>query len=171
MYNLFKEFDYCKDILDSLHINYARNISIRPNTRIKRKWGVCRRNPALGYYIIDINADLLDERNDLDKGLRSTIFHELLHTVSGCFNHGTQWKQVADVVSKSTGCPITVTSTVEEKGMVYKTEPHYSHQYIVLCPVCKHEWTYKRACKTVKNAQHYICPYCNHTGLSVKQMG
>ena len=48
------------------------------------------------YHIIGINANFV--RNGTDKAITNTIYHELLHTLPGCQNHGKLWKMYAKKV-------------------------------------------------------------------------
>lgn len=82
------------------------------NTRAKGRWGQARvRN---GIYTININADLLED-NCPEKALRETLYHELLHCVDGCMNHGAKWNRLADLVNDCYSMNITRTSSTEEK--------------------------------------------------------
>lgn len=93
MYNLNNAFHSCLDMVINAGINPGNIVEVIPNTRAKSRWGQCKR--VSGGYSININIDLLDERNDY-KGLENTLIHEILHTVDGCMNHGPNWKRAAD---------------------------------------------------------------------------
>lgn len=80
----------CMEMLDRIGIKYGNVKEVIPNSRARSRWGQCKIVP--GGFQININVDLLDERNSID-GLKETLLHELLHTVSGCFNHGREWKE------------------------------------------------------------------------------
>ena len=55
------------EYLDNIGIEYGNIIDFTVNTRARNRWGQCRAVP--GGYTININAALLDERND-ENGLR-----------------------------------------------------------------------------------------------------
>lgn len=166
MYSLIENFNYCKRVLSNLNIPYSGRVNIVVNTRSKKRWGRTTRHTATNDYTIQVNVDLLDERNDV-YGLRNTIIHELLHTCDGCMNHGNKWSYYANIVSRETEYRIVRTSTAEEKKVTYTRNNTPNYKYIIKCPKCEHSWKYQRASKAVKMADKCICPYCNTTGLSV----
>ena len=166
MYNIYDEFDTCKGILDNLDIPYAKNSFVKVNTRSKKRWGRCAYKNEFDAYEIQVNVDLLDERNSLN-GLRSTILHELIHTCKDCMNHGVVWKQYASIVNANTAYKVKRTTSTDDKGIVYHRVNEHKPKYIISCPACGHEWYFERANKRVKLAAHCICPYCNTHGLNV----
>lgn len=145
----------CMDMLDRIGIQYGNIQEVTVNTRAKSRWGQCKSVP--GCFTINVNVALLDEGIS-DDGLINTLLHELLHSVSGCMNHGVKWKAAADQVYRAYGIRIKRTSTSEEKGVSVETvEPNY--KYFVKCPDCGYVFKYMRMCECVKNPSRY-----KHTG-------
>ena len=105
----------CMEKLDALAIPYGNVTEISVNYRAKSRWGQCRHGKD-GTHSININAELLDERNDV-RGLENTILHELLHTCPGCNNHGEIWKTYAEKVNAAYGYNIKRCSDAYEKGI------------------------------------------------------
>lgn len=64
-------------------------------------------------YSININVLLLNE-NCPENSLYETLYHELLHCVDGCMNHGIKWQQLAELVSDCYNVDITRCSSDEK---------------------------------------------------------
>lgn len=155
--NLYAE--YCMELLNEIGIKYGNVVEWKVNTRAKKRWGQTELLPS-GNFKIEINSILLDERND-EKGLESTIIHELLHTVDGCYNHGKEWKRLANKVSIIYGYQITTSSTAQEKGIVVGYEPQERIiKYKIRCKKCGYVFNRQRKSEFV---EHYFCykhSYC-----------
>ena len=159
MYNLNNAFHSCLDMVKNAGINPGKIVEVIPNTRAKSRWGQCKR--VNGGYSININVDLLDERNDY-KGLENTLIHEILHTVDGCMNHGPNWKRAADRIKTAYGLEIKRVSSKEDKGVAYKREATRNEpvKYVLKCLDCGHEYKYQRATKAVKFPERFRCGHC-----------
>ena len=159
MYNLNNAFHSCLDMVKNAGINPGKIVEVIPNTRAKSRWGQCKR--VNGGYSININVDLLDERNDY-VGLENTLIHEILHTVDGCMNHGINWKRAADRIKTVYGLEIKRVSSKEDKGVAYKREAIRNEpvKYVLKCLDCGHEYKYQRAAKAVKFPERFRCGHC-----------
>lgn len=135
------------------------------NTRALKRWGQCKRLPN-GTFEININVDLLNELNDIN-GLKDTIHHELLHTVSGCMNHGAKWQALAKKVNSAYGYHIQRTNSAECKGIVARTE---NYKYQVVCPNCGIISKKSRACGVTKSPWRYGCARCHSKELKVVKL-
>lgn len=49
-----------------------------------------------------------------DQEFLDTLYHEVIHTLPGCFSHGKEFKAVATRVNEAFGCSVTVTKQDEE---------------------------------------------------------
>lgn len=148
--NLFRE---CQVELDSLHIPYSPYIVIKPNYRAKHRWGQCKKL-MLDTYEINISADLLADNVD-DKATKTTIIHEMLHTVPGGNCHTGKWKQYANYVNSKLGYNITRTTSAAEKGL--DERPIRAAKYIITCDKCGYKWYRTRATQVTNNPGHYHC--------------
>lgn len=167
MRNLLRYVEECKEELDSLNIEYGNVISWTINTRATRRWGQCKRKGS--DYAINISEILLDERNDV-KGLKETIIHELLHTISGCMNHGEKWQMYANEVNACLGYEISRISTMDEKGLCeeckqvreeeYKKQYNARPIYRLICKECGNTYTYHRAGYYVQHYKDCWCHLC-----------
>lgn len=145
-------------------------LEIAVNTRAHSFYGITRRIKGQpGCFKIEINKDLLDDRNP-NAPLVETIIHELLHTVPGCFNHGEKWQGIVDIINQHTGLHISRTSTIEDKGLVVFNPPNRAPLYLVTCPTCGCSIEYRRAAKVVLHPENFVCGHCYKSGLVVERL-
>ena len=149
----------CMEELEALHIEYGNIIDVKVNTRAKKRWGQCRTVPD--GYEININAVLLDERNS-ERGLKETIIHELLHSCSGCMNHGKIWKQLAEKVNRAYGYGIKRCSSDEENGVLKETKPvePSAPKRTVVCVNCGYICTGPGLKGIIRKIKQYRCACC-----------
>lgn len=164
MRDLQKYAKECMAELDKLNIEYGNIIRFEINTRAKKRWGQCKKTP--NGYIININVDLLDERNDVN-GLKNTIIHEILHTCEGCMNHGKKWQMYASKVYKAYGYNVKRVSSSEEKGCEYRRELNKKElivkaypKYEVRCKCCGKSYFRSKRTKVIVNPENYRCGFC-----------
>ncbi len=138
----------CMQELDRIGIPYGNIERFIVNTRATKRWGQCKKLPS-GNFEININQDLLDEKNSLE-GLKNTIMHELLHSCEGCMNHGKKWQDMANKVNKFYGCKIKRVSSASEKGVIKHTKKPIVYKYNVFCNSCKRNYKYQRMCWSVE---------------------
>jgi len=76
--------------------------SVRVTNNIRRV-GTCRKewigNYFNGHYQhkISCTAKIADN----DENIRNVLYHEIIHTIPGCFNHGKKFKNVMDEINKT----------------------------------------------------------------------
>ena len=155
MYDLKAIFNECLEKCDTLNIPYGHIYRIEPNSRAKSRWGQCRK--YLDGYIININIDLLDERNSV-RGLEDTILHEIIHTCRDCKGHDQRWKMYAKKINDHFGYNIKRTNSQEDKGVTVRREKEYKH--ILKCGGCGLIFQRTRASKFVKNPSRFRCGKC-----------
>lgn len=145
----------CMEELDSLNIPYNKPMSWEVNKQAKTRWGQCRKR--LGFYHININEELIDPSYLV--GLKETILHELLHTINGCMNHGTKWKNYAKQVNEAYGYNISRCSGREKLGLaeVTKEDILTSAKYVIVCTKCGTITTRNRMSNLIKYTANYAC--------------
>lgn len=148
----------CMEKLDAIGIEYAETISWQVNTRAKKRWGQCKKNPN-GTYIISISSRLLAD-DVADDGAINTIIHELLHSVKGCMNHKAEWKYQAEKVNRAYGINIKRCSSADEKGVEPLESVPKEIKYQFRCKDCGKVYTRTRASRFTKNWQNYRCGHC-----------
>lgn len=158
----------CIDMLDALDIHYGEIKEFVVNYRAKSRWGLCHINDDKSF-TIQITNELLKD-NVSEKALETTILHELLHTVNGCFNHGIIWQTYANMVNAEYGYNIKRVTSYQEKGfeinpMARERKPKYE----ITCNACSKKWTYQRASNAVKyvreNNARCVCGSLNNFTL------
>lgn len=130
------------------------------NTRAKSRWGLCRK-VGEGVYDISISAQLLDDNVD-DMAVKTTIVHELLHTVPGGSGHTGKWKVFAEKVNRLLPYNIKRTTSYKEKGVVDKRKP-IERKYAVHCPQCKTTWRRAKRTKLIREPHSFRCLTCGST--------
>lgn len=146
----------------------VKNCPVTISHRLKRAFGNTRCKTRYGErsYSIQIASYLVE--NGSERGIKSTIAHEYIHTCDGCMNHGALWKRYGNMVSDL--YDINRCDTYESKGIsndaVQSIQANREQfKYIVKCNKCNREWKYKRMCKTLKVIERCTCPYCNTVTL------
>lgn len=88
------------------------------NNRYRRAWAKCYKT-GRNTFKIGINPALLKANPE---SARSTIYHEVIHAIPGCFNHGTPFREVAVKVNRKFKTHVTSTTTQSEmmKGKTRK---------------------------------------------------
>lgn len=160
MKNVNKVFEDCKKICLELDIPIAENISVKVNSRAKKRWGLCTLE-CQDEYIIEISNRLLADEIS-EEATFNTMIHELLHTCPDCMNHGKRWKHWADIINSNTKYNIKRTSSCQEKGIESISN---MPKYTVTCNICNAKWYYNRAGRVVENINRCKCPYCNIKSL------
>lgn len=161
----------CIEEVEAAGITLGTIRFIKENNRFSRTWGCCKRivinydycKPVYGFDI-EISSKLLRDTTSLE-GLKNTIIHELLHTVKGCFNHGTEWKYYADIMNRKYNYNIKRVTSNAEKDFVLSND---DYKYIVKCPKCGKEWGFHRICNVAKYPSIYLCKKCNENLIRIK---
>ena len=129
----------CIENLNAIGIYPHEIDSFVVNTRAKKRWGQARK--INGVYSININSVLLQD-DCPEKALLETLYHELLHCVDSCMNHGDKWQELAELVSDCYSVDITRTSSDDKKlGVEYANEVRTIKEqnmktFIVQCVDC-----------------------------------
>ena len=113
------------------------------------KFGSCSRLMN-GYFVIEI-TDL-----GLHGDVKSTIVHELIHTVAGCYNHGPKFQEIARLLSSAYN--IELGTRASKKEMALSEEYRIAKaKYVIRCKKCGQIITRQRATRLVKYPVMYSC--------------
>ena len=82
------------------------------NPRPQKRYGCCKYKNGVNY--IEISEFILKCEPEKIQGV---LAHEVLHTCSGCRNHGNIWKKYAMMMNRAYGYNIKRTSSMEEMGL------------------------------------------------------
>lgn len=148
---------------------YPNEISeFKVNSRAKRIFG--QASLTNGKYTIEINAILLREECP-EYGLLDTLYHELLHCVNGCMNHGKKWQDLADLVNDCYNMNISRTSTLEETygnyaSVIIAERKEELKVFRCQCDRCGRIYSKKgyRAPKWYAHPNKFYCTPCNRSG-------
>jgi predicted SprT family Zn-dependent metalloprotease len=154
MKNLYALFETCKNELRAINVNFCENTSIEVNNRAKKRWGMCTKN-APGNYSIQISYRLMGDEVE-DKSTKTTIIHELLHTIPGGNGHTGEWKRQADRVNRAYGYNISRTTSAAEKG-IEELPINRNYKYKIRCSKCGYTWLRTRATAVTAHPEHYHC--------------
>lgn len=159
MKDLQKLFKECKEELDCIGIKYGCIESITINTRAKKRWGQCKITLNSQYWenrIFSINISERLLHDDIsDNSCKNTIMHEIIHTCEYCFNHGSEWKHIADIVNDCYSFyNIKRCTSSEEKGINEEIEKKES-KYILRCTKCGKLFYKDRICNAVRYPEDY----------------
>ena len=159
MYDLYKYAHECMTELDSIGINYNKNVSFTINTKALRRLGLCTLHKNT--YSIQISSILLDEENPV-MALKNTIMHELLHTVPDCMNHGALWQCLANRVNKTLGYTVSRVADYKTLGIVKNNlkETAGQNAYVFKCEKCDQKIIRYRNSKFVRHYNEYRCGIC-----------
>lgn len=158
MKNIIELVEESKCELDLLGIKYQEVRTWTVNSRAKCRWGQCKML-SNGVFDISISARLLED--DVDNNVvKSTIIHELLHTVEDCFGHGEKWKMLALKVNQAyPDYNIKRISTAEEKGIKSDIK-EYKKNHKIVCIECGYFVYRQRAGKLVLHPEKFRCGKC-----------
>lgn len=168
MKDLMLLYDNCLSKLEDLGIEIGVIQSVETNSRAKSRWGRCRRREAYSgtMYAIEISSELLKDEVS-DKAAEETMLHELIHTCKGCFNHGPEWKRIAEKVNRAYGYNVKRVTSAEEKGIeVKRPDIKKIAKYKFVCMGCGQEIYRQRESNFTRNSNRYRCAIC---GGSFKQ--
>ena len=128
------------------------------NNRAKCRLGLCTKISS-DTFDISIAGFLLNDENNITLA-KSTIIHELLHTIKGCFKHTGKWKELACLINeKFPEYNIKRTfNRTEIADIVNLKEPTF--RYILKCKSCGQEILRQRKSKAVINYKKYRCSKC-----------
>ena len=114
--------------------------------RATSKLGSCHKS-LIGYEITI--AKRVAEAGDY--AASCVLAHEILHTCSGCQNHGALWKRYARLMMSAYGYRIFTTTKPEDLGI------EQNARYLVKCTRCGAEFPRQRMCSLVERPWRYRC--------------
>ena len=158
MHNLNQVVADCKQTMDTCQIPYGTTVNVQVSSRMRRTWGSCRKGRD-GISTITISNRLLQEDVPLDS-LRTTVFHELLHSAPDASGHKGAWKQYAEALSRITGLNIKRTTSAEEKGISMDENQNPEIKFMCECRKCGLQIVRYRDCKFAHNSHRYRCGRC-----------
>lgn len=99
----------------------------------------------------------------------STIVHELIHTVDGCYDHGSKFQSIAKKLSKIYNLDLSTKASKKEMDMTREYRISKA-KYVVKCsnPSCPCIILRYRAVGVVKHPERYHCGTCGSKMVRVR---
>ena len=113
------------------------------------KFGSCRMLMN-GSFVIEI-TDL-----GLHGDVKSTIVHELIHTVEGCYNHGPKFQEIARFLSSAYNIKLGTRASKNEMALSEEYRIAKA-KYVIRCKKCGQIITRQRATRLVRLPMTYRC--------------
>lgn len=124
----------------------------------RTSFGTCVRH--FGEYKIYLSKYFVEDGSE--KGIKNTIYHELLHTIKGSKGHDDVWKHYAVKASKEFDLNIQRVGgdkSVEDSQSLVKS---MNVRYILGCKQCGREWKYMKKSIVIKYPEKYRCSCGGH---------
>ena len=143
-------YSYREDML-ARGIKVGKVMGVR-FTNSLHDFGFCQKIRQ-GVYVITI-TDLA-----MHGDIKSTVVHELIHAVNGCYNHGSKFQTIAKELSKAYNIELGTTASSKEMEMTNEYRLSKA-KYVIKCTKCNCMIFRYRAVGVVKNTDKYRCGEC-----------
>lgn len=81
-----------------------RNITdVTYNARLKRSLGRAIKNRFTNKFRIEFSKKYFEHNGTSLDDKKSIVYHELIHTIDGCFNHGHKFNSISYLIERKTG--------------------------------------------------------------------
>ena len=138
------------DFLNNVGCVY-NTIGLFNSTRVL---GNCHRGRGCSIFKISLNKLLVE--CGTDEQIKSTILHELIHTMPNCFNHQKQFKAMCDKYYN-----LANIRKSQEFDSVLIRKARVNYKYKIVCENCGEVLAYRdRATKVIKHYDRYVCKKC-----------
>jgi predicted SprT family Zn-dependent metalloprotease len=158
------EFSKCYGTMLQLNLLSPSVIidSIKYNSKLKRVLGKCIRKGST--FSIEFNKSYFESSAVSKDAKLKTIYHELVHTIEGCFNHGEKFKSIGRTIERYTGISGVYNRTTAT-DVKYKEE---TYKYKIACTTCGNETFRHRTLKNVIGTKvtGYRCGKCSSPTLT-----
>ena len=158
----------CLQLLNELQVPISQSIYFKECKGFSR-FGYCKKNTKTAsvkerayQYTVAINRYFLH-----DEDCKTTIVHELLHTVGSKLGHLGDWKKWATFVNAHTPYNVERTASFELQPIAYRNRKISTSNYdpatmdVAQCPKCHMRIYIKKERGVVaKGATKYICKKC-----------
>lgn len=156
----------CLDELKELNFPIPTSVYFREGTGL-RIYGLCYSDKFYKKYkdydfVISINKNLI-----LEKDIKETIIHELLHTVDLASGHKGTWKFWANYINEKTEYNISRLSDCKLNSSAFydqkqKELSDLENKLTVTCPICQDSFLLKKTAYFDKHgASSFLCEKCN----------
>lgn len=169
-YNLGKMMSECISECAALGIQFDGTIDpyVSVNSRLRASWARCikRMNGRYKFHI-EFSPETL--KSTVEKSVKETMMHEVLHCAKDGFKHTGSWKRYANMVNERYGYNVKRLDSYEDKGMERPEVKMSIYKYEMYCPVCGASWKYKTLCEAIRRPSRYKCCRC-HEDLKSRKL-
>ena len=125
-----------------------------------------------GQYDIEVSNSLFEAIKDdavQRQCLLTTLCHELIHTINGCFNHDDKFMHCAELIKKYTNNYVCVSKNKKLSDWGGDVEDVKSYKYIVICKKCGAKWGYVSKPRSYGNERNFVCSLCDGEIVAYKK--
>lgn len=159
--------DYLREM--GFDVHYPRSVDY--NSKFTSTLGRVTRYRSGIYYRMAFCQKYFEVGDNIN--LHSTIAHECIHCVEGCFDHGEKFKRIALILNATFGLTISRTTT-DVNYAACRVERSAKVEYVCKCTNCGPLCTRKKMCNLVRgvkeNPNRYRCPICGKTGTIIVEV-
>lgn len=137
--------------LKAIGIETGNITRVSINSRATKRMGLCRKISS--GYEIEISKFILSDKEIL----KDTVYHELLHTIKNCMNHGKKWQSLASQVNRHYNIDLSRTGAASQE---MKQEQLNRAKYKATCKGCGQEILRQKASKFITEIENYNCGRC-----------
>jgi hypothetical protein len=153
-----------KDIQGNYPVNMDNITGIKYNGRLKNTLGRARLNRFKGTFDIEYSRNYFTFDGTPLESKTSVVYHEIIHTIQGCFNHGDTFNRVCRRIERHTGITDIAGARKKETSGYRKSNSKYK----IACTVCDVEGFRHKT--MIKGQQEGIVPrYSCRCGGSLEQ--
>ncbi|MDO4976696.1 MAG: SprT-like domain-containing protein [Eubacteriales bacterium] len=93
-----------------------------------------------------------------EKQVRTTLAHELVHTINGCMNHGKTFHRYGSMVERKLGIQVETKASKEESELSGIAEARIQKaKYVILCEGCGEKIYRQKKSNVVIHPERYRC--------------
>ena len=119
--------------------------------------------------VSNVYEEIEDEHTAKER-LIGTMIHELIHTLPGCYNHGSKFKAACAVVNRKVpGYNLQRCTSMSDYGVKQEVKPI---KYVMSCGKCGATWNYRRRPNIMNMKEmnkHYTCA-CGAADFHLKEV-
>ena len=163
---VYSTLDFSNRLLEEVYSKYNRPTIVNIKyTRARSYWAkICKRGTGMYELILsNVFEDIPNENIARDR-FTSSIIHELIHTIPGCWDHKCKFQLLCSLVNtKYPQYNLQTSTSTEDVGLVIEEK---TPRYTVVCKHCGKEYKYWR--KPRYSLDSYSCGNCKHNDLELR---
>ena len=141
-------------------------------TRATSYWMQIQFNSSNDSFDLKIGSlfDKIQDENLKKERLISSCIHELIHTIPGCWNHGSKFKEIASSVNQ-TFPEYHVSTSTSVHSLINLEITKRVPRWQILCNSCNNSIMYTRRPKYIANFNDmYSCTICGNSCFTINNL-